>query len=269
MKPWLAALLLLLAACTGPVGEQGPMGPPGEQGRPGVAGYGVSGPDGPLGEQGPIGEPGPRGDRGLPGEQGPRGEQGPQGERGLVGRVGPQGEPGPRGQTGPAGPIGVEGLAVGRWLVHFTGLTEVGICEDNDNDYGPGVSPYRIYLPRRPLGDVWCVAFTAPYPIGTSREFFEAGLNTGYAFQDREALDNELWHSGPLAEAREPGGGTERRPWRDHLLLLNADNRVGVMFEDEHLTLVVESRMREHPNGLNIDDWTVFLTRLGPPVVAP
>ena len=98
---------------------------------------------------------------------------------------------------------------------------------------------------------------------------FEAGLNTGYAFQDREALDNELWFSGPLAEARKPGEGTERRPWRGHLLLLNADNRVGVMFEDEHLTLVVVHRLREHVDGLNIDDWTVFLTRLGPPAVTP
>ena len=261
MKPWLAALLLLVAACTGPVGEQGQTGPPGEQGRPGLAR-----PDGPPGEQGPIGEPGPRGDRGLPGEQGP---QGPQGEEGEPGKKGTQGEPGPRGQTGEPGPIGVEGIAVGRWLVKFTGLTDVPICEDNDNDRGPTVSPFRIYLPRPPLGDVWCVAFTAPYPTGTSREFFEAGLNTGYAFQDREALDNELWFSGPLAEARGSGGGTERRPWRDHLLLLNADNRVGVMFEDEHLTLVVVHRMREHPDGLNIDDWSVFLTRLGPPVVAP
>ena len=209
-----------------------------------------------------------RGEAGRVGPPGERGHRGPQGEQGPVGLVGPTGPHGPigtQGDRGPPGPIGVEGIAVGRWLVHFTVLTDVPICEDNDNDRGPGVSPYRVYLPRPPLGDVWCVAFTAEYPTGTSREFFEAGLNTGYAFQDREALDNELWFSGPLAEARSPGGGTERRPWRDHLLLLNADNRVGVMFEDDHLTLVVEHRLREHPDGLNIDDWTVFLTRIGPP----
>lgn len=283
MRQWLAALLLFLAACTGPVGEQGPQGPwgaqgpSGEQGPPGPEGppsltgerglRGAQGPQGKEGIRGEQGEQGPHGPQGPAGDRGPPGGRGPTGDRGLTGAPGPTGQ---QGEQGPPGPSGVTGVAVTRYLVHFAdGPHDVPICEDNDNDRGPGVSDYRIYLPRPPLGDVWCAALTAPYPPGTDREWFEAGLNTGYAFQDREALDTELWMSGPLTEARAPGGSTERRPWREWLLLLNDDNRVGVMFEDDHLTLVVEFRLRPHPDGLNIDDWTVFLTRLGPPAVTP
>ena len=61
---YLLLILLLIAACEGPVGPQGPAGP--------------------QGTQGPIGPQGPQGVTGETGPQGPGGPQGP---------VGPQGEP--------------------------------------------------------------------------------------------------------------------------------------------------------------------------------
>ena len=77
-------LSLLVAACTGPQGEQGPPGPQDQRGGP-PGPQGVPGPQGPPGEQGPqgnAGEPGPQGPRGAPGVQGPRGEPGPPGPAG-------------------------------------------------------------------------------------------------------------------------------------------------------------------------------------------
>ena len=81
----MAALALLLAACTGPAG--------------------------PPGEQGPKGRDGQDGQDGIPGAPGPRGIKGPVGPDGVVlrgpaGPVGPTGPTGMRGPTGPEGPAG-------------------------------------------------------------------------------------------------------------------------------------------------------------------
>ena len=252
------------------MGEQGPMGPRGEQGRAGVAGY-----DGPLGEQGPRGEPGPQGAQGEPGAQGPPGDKGIAGPRGREGIRGPDGPEGDQGLTGPQGPpgeSGVTGVSVSRHLVLFDPeMLEVPICQDNDTWFGQGTGRYLIYDPPIPVGgEVWCTAFNAPYPPGTSQAFFEAGLVTGYLFQDREYLENGRYFSGPLTEARHRGGGSEKRPQREWMLLLNRDNRAGVMFEPERIVLLVEWRQPSRSNGVNnIDDWRVHLVRLGPPAVTP
>ena len=150
-------------------------------------------------------------------------------------------------------------------------MLEVPICQDNDTWFGSGTGRYLIYDPPIPVGgEVWCTAFTAPYPTGTSQEWFEAGLVTGYLFQDREYLENGRDFSGPLTEARHRGGGSEKRPQREWMLLLNRDNRAGVMFEPERIVLLVEWRQPSRSNGVNnIDDWRVHLTRLGPPAVTP
>ena len=135
MKTLVMAVLILMlaAACAGPVGpageigpqgergmrgEEGPMGPQGERGLQGEVG--PRGAEGPVGErgmegaQGIQGEPGPQGERGEPGEQGEVGEkgeqgrQGPPGATGATGPTGPQGPRGPAGEQGPAGPAGFE-----------------------------------------------------------------------------------------------------------------------------------------------------------------
>ena len=74
-----ALSLLLLAACTGPQGEQGPPGPQGPAGPAGEAG-----PAGPAGLRGPGGEPGIRGPQGLQGPPGVPGDPGPAGEAGMA-----------------------------------------------------------------------------------------------------------------------------------------------------------------------------------------
>ncbi len=103
MLGWIAAALLLIAACTGPQGEKGDQGPPGPQGPAGASGQqGQAGPPGPQGE---AGEPGPQGPQGETGEPGP---QGPQGERGDPG---PQGAQGTQEQTGQTGQAGAQGSA--------------------------------------------------------------------------------------------------------------------------------------------------------------
>ncbi len=61
----ISAIVLVLAACTGPAGEAGERGP---AGPPGAAGAdGVDGPRGPAGAAGPAGPQGQAGDRGEPG----------------------------------------------------------------------------------------------------------------------------------------------------------------------------------------------------------
>lgn len=250
MRHWLAALLLLLAACTGPVGEQGSPGPPGEQGRPGVWGY-----DGPPGEQGPRGEPGPQGAQGEPGAQGDKGIAGPRGREGIRGPDGPEGD---QGLTGPQGPSGVTGVAVERWLVRFdTQPKEAQICWDGANDIGEMTAPDRVHHVRGLR--TYCQTFTAPYPEGTSQAWFEAALVSGYLFQDTEELNDRPSFSGPIAEAR-----------RDPMLLLNWNNRAGVEFMSDGIRLVVATRsIADRRDGFNVDDWRVHLTRLGPPAVTP
>lgn len=98
-------------------------------------------------------------------------------------------------------------------------------------------------------------------------EWFETGLVTGFLFQDRDALENESWYTGPLTEARHRGGGTERRPWQEWMLLLNYNNRAGVIFEPDRIMLVISTPvLAENRSGWTVDDWFVHLTRLGPPV---
>ncbi|MBI2916731.1 MAG: hypothetical protein HYY01_01950 [Chloroflexi bacterium] len=89
-----AALLLGLAACTGPEGQQGPAGPQGERGAVGAAG--IAGPAGPAGLAGAAGATGPAGAAGA---------AGPAGAAGVAGPAGPQG---PAGLRGPAGPTALD-----------------------------------------------------------------------------------------------------------------------------------------------------------------
>ena len=122
------AIALVLASCSGPVGEKGgrgerglqgeagPQGQTGLQGDQGIQGIqgdqGMQGDSGILGAQGALGATGPQGERGLQGDQGPQGSQGlqgaqgAQGVRGLVGTAGSQGAQGQRGIQGPPGPQG-------------------------------------------------------------------------------------------------------------------------------------------------------------------
>ena len=261
MKPWLAALLLLLAACSGPVGEQGPTGPRGEQGRPGVWGY-----DGPPGEQGPRGEPGPQGEQGKPGAQGDKGIAGPRGREGIQGPDGPEGAQGPTGPQGQPGESGVTGVAVTRALIQFTNPTEVPICHDGESELGEKTAPNRVYEPDLPVRYVWCTIQTAPYPEGTSREWFETGLVTGYLFQDRESLNNADWYSGPLTEARWGVEAPESRPDRALMMLLNATNKAAVVFDDNTIGLIITQwPFNGRNDGVDLDDWRVHLTRVGPP----
>ena len=109
------ALVLVLAACAGPVGEKGGLGERGLQGEAGSQGQiGLHGDQGIQGEHGPEGAQGPQG---IPGEQGPegaqgaQGETGPQGEQGLDGDTGPQGDLGLTGDTGPQGEQGPQGAS--------------------------------------------------------------------------------------------------------------------------------------------------------------
>ena len=252
MKPWLAALLLLLAACTGPVGEQGPMGPPGEQGRPGVWGY-----DGPSGEQGPRGEPGPPGAQGEPGAQGDKGIAGPRGREGIRGPDGPEGDQGPIGPQGPPGESGVTGVAVTRYTIVFP-----------KDSYNP-----TVLIPEdAATGDeaFKIVQFTAPYPDGTDRAFFDAGLMTAYLFQDQDALSSygalprqsrliTTYWEGPMSEAGVYAYSGAR-------VLLNWARRAGVEFRDEGIVMYVDTF---HLFEKGRDGWRLELSRLGPPAVTP
>ena len=76
----LAVGLILLVACTGPVGSQGEPGPPGPAGA-----QGETGPEGPQGEMGSTGPPGATGPIGLTGPRGPAGPAGPEGQQGPPG----------------------------------------------------------------------------------------------------------------------------------------------------------------------------------------
>ena len=115
------ALILVLAACAGPVGEKGGLGERGLQGEAGPQGQiglqgdqgiqGEQGPQGAQGSQGIPGENGEHGSQGAQGAQGTEGETGPQGEQGLDGDTGPQGDRGLTGDTGPQGEQGPQGAA--------------------------------------------------------------------------------------------------------------------------------------------------------------
>ena len=248
MKHWLAALLLLLAACNGTVGEQGPTGPRGEQGRSGVTG--PSGPPGPPGERVPRGEQGPPGSVGEQGPPGPPGPAGPVGPKGYIGVPGPDG---PQGEPGPQGPPGAVGVAVGRYTIHFPADS----YERNlliPEDAATGDEAFRI------------VQFTAPYPTGTDRAFFDAGIVSAYLFQDQQALSSygalnrdsryiTTYWEGPLADAGVYAYSGAR-------VLLNWARRVGVEFRDEGIVMYVDT-FHLHPQGR--DDWRLELSRLGPP----
>ena len=110
----ITVLGLVLAACSGAVGDTGEQGPTGAVGA--VGEKGDTGPAGPTGERGETGSAGAHGDSGP---QGPKSDAGPvglQGPAGPVGTPGPAGapgltgDPGPAGERGPAGPIGPAGL---------------------------------------------------------------------------------------------------------------------------------------------------------------
>ena len=253
MRHWFAALLLFLAACTGPVGEQGPQGPtgpPGEQGRPGVWGY-----DGPQGEQG---EPGPRGEQGARGRTGPPGEEGVAGPPGREGVRGPGGPVGDRGLTGPQGvpgESGVTGVAVTRYTILF---------------------PEDAYAEARLLtdrGTIEVVEFTAPYPTGTSRAFFDAALVSAYLFQDGLHPQCDV----PTSRGN-TFGGCISTDWGGNFAdagvesstgvrqLLNWSQRVAVEFRDEGIVLQIGT-WRLLPGGR--DEWRLELSRVGPPTVTP
>lgn len=224
------------------------------------------GPEGPQGFRGPGGEQGAVGERGRVGIHGNPGPPGPPGEQGGEGIAGPEGREGLQGPVGEQGPTGPEGSYVGRWTIWFdTTPEETPICRDGTTELGDPIAPNAVW---KTYGDyVWCTMFTAPYPAGTSQKFFEAGLNTGCLFPDLEHLGNSLLYSGPLTEARSGEAAPESRPdqaWL--LLLLDATNRAGVMFEPDRIVLVVTQwPFRDRRDGLTVDDWRVHLTRIGPP----
>jgi hypothetical protein len=66
MRRYLPLVLVLLAACEGPVGPAGPKGDRGD-----------TGPQGPTGPMGPTGPQGPQGPQGPEGPQGPAGTSAP------------------------------------------------------------------------------------------------------------------------------------------------------------------------------------------------
>ena len=266
----ICALILLLAsvACTGPEGLQGDQGPDGPQGDQGYRG--VLGDPGPRGEPGLEGPPGAPGEKGPPGPQGDKGIAGPRGREGMKGPEGEVGLPGEQGPDGPPGESGVTGVAVTRHLIQFTDPTEVPICHDGESELGENTAPNRVYEPDLPVRYVWCTIQTAPYPEGTNRAWFEAGLVTGYLFQDREMLNNADWYSGPLTEARWGVEAPDSRPDRALMMLLNATNKAAVVFDDDAIGLIfTQWPFNGRNDGLNLDEWRVHLTRVGPPAVTP
>ena len=255
MKHWLAALLLLVAACAGPVGSQGERGSTGPTGELGPRG--LMGPTGPAGELGPRGEQGPPGDRGPVGEQGEQGEQGPVGPWGREGRIGLPGEQGPPGPEGPRGLPGAEGVAVGRYTIVFPA-----------DSYNP-----TVLIPEdAATGDeaFKIVQFTAPYPEGTNRAFFDQGIVSAFLFQDQQALSSygalsrnsryiTTYWEGPMSDAGVYAYSGAR-------VLLNWARRAGVEFRDEGIVMYVDTF---HLFEQGRDDWRLELSRLGPPAVTP
>ena len=243
MKHWLAALLLLLAACTGPVGEQGPTGPWGAQGQ-----QGEQGPQGLRGEPGRVGPPGERGHRGPQGEQGPVG---------LVGPTGPHGPIGTQGDRGPPGLPGAVGVAVGRYTIVFPA-----------DSYNPTVLVPEGAATGDEAFDI--VQFTAPYPRGTNRAFFDQGIVSAFLFQDQQALSSygalnrdsryiTTYWEGPMSDAGVYAYSGAR-------VLLNWARRAGVEFRDEGIVMYVDTF---HLFEKGRDGWRLELSRLGPPEVAP
>ena len=240
---WVLLAVVVLAACAGPIGPEGPKG---DTGPPGLKGFpGIRGEDGEHGPQGQRGNPGAAGPQGAPGIRGPQGEPGPQG---------PQGK---RGIRGPEGPPSIGGVIAERWTIEFPAdPAEEEVCWHAERDFeNPNEkvwwTDWRVhstYGYRVP-----CYVFTAPYPDGTNRAFFEAGLLSGYLHQDWEMLENFRTYNGPLAEAA-----------RDPLLLLNWHNSAGVEFVHNGIRLILATSYVVFRNSFRIDDWRVHLTRLGP-----
>ena len=226
---WIVGVVLL-AACSGPDGLDGLRGE-----------RGFAGETGPRGHSGPTGERGPEGPRGRSGKPGTPGEPGPEGPRGY------RGDPGEQGPIGPDGPPSVGGAVVTYHTIRFP------------------AGSYIETFARTDEGAIDAIEFTAPYPSGTSREFFDTGMVAAYLFQDQNALNSycdlprgsiciSTYWGGNMADA-----GVD--PYTEARQLLNWAQRVAVEFRDEGIVLQIGTRFLFHKGR---DDWRLEMTRFGP-----